>query len=133
MRLKTVATMGIRTGRKNRIEEMKFVIVNMVRTGMSHTNVGFHFSISRSAASKMMKRSEDKENCIMKKGGAKFKLSEAAFRILQRIILKNNKKSRFVLLTSSESTMVTNRLPKPYANTYTNVDYVTMRRYQNHT
>ena len=88
--------MATRTGRKNCTEEMKYAIVNMVRTGMSHTNVAIHCSISRSTVSKILKRFKDKENCIMKKRGPKFNLSEAAIRILQLILLKNNKNPLFV-------------------------------------
>ena len=70
--------MDTRTGGKNCTEEMKYAIVNMVRTGMTHTNVAIHFSISRSTGSKILKRSKDKENCTMKKIDPKFKLAEAA-------------------------------------------------------
>ena len=88
--------MGTCTGRKNCTEEMKYAIVNMVRTGMTRTNVAIHFSISRSTVSKILKQSKDKENCIMKKRGPKFKLSEAAIQILQRTFVKNNKEPLFV-------------------------------------
>ena len=95
VRSKTIATMRTRTGRKNCTQEMKYAIFNTVRTGMAHINVVIHFSIS-TTESKMLKQAKDKENCIMKKRGPKFKLSEAAIRILQRILLKNNKKQLFV-------------------------------------
>ena len=37
-----------------------------------------------------------RRNCVKKKRGPKFKLSEAAIQVLQRILLKNNKKPLFV-------------------------------------
>ena len=88
--------MGTHTGQKNCTEEMEYATINLVKTGMTRTNVVIHFPISRSTVSKILKRSKEKENCIMKKSGPKFKLSEAAIRILQRILLKNNKEPLFV-------------------------------------
>ena len=88
--------MGTRTGRKNFTEEMKCAIVNMFRTGMTHTNLAIHFSIWRITVSKILKRSKDKRNCIMKKRDPKFKHNEAAIRILLCILLKNKKKPLFV-------------------------------------
>ena len=75
---------------------MKFAIVNMVRTGMTQTNVAVHFSINRSTVSRILKSRRNNQNCTKKKGGPKFKLSEAAIRILHRVILKNNKKPLIV-------------------------------------
>ena len=88
--------MGTCTGRKNCTEEMKHTIFNMDRTGMTQNNVAIHFSISRSTVSKILKRSKGKENCINKKRGLEFKISEAAIRILQFLPLKNSKKPLFV-------------------------------------
>ena len=89
---KTVGTMGTRTGRKSCTEEMKYAIVNIARAGVTQTKVAIHFPISRSTVSKILKRLKDNENCIKNKRGPKFKLSKSAIRMIQRILLKNNKK-----------------------------------------
>ena len=85
-----------RRGCKNVTESVKFAIVSMARAGMRQCDIANQFNLAKSTVSQIIRKSKTGQVQLKKRRGPKFKLNAAAIRILQRILLKNNKKPLFV-------------------------------------
>ena len=92
----------------------------------------FIFSGGYCTVSKILTRNMDKENCIEKKRGPNLDWVKQKVEFYNESYWETTKSHYVKLSTSLESTMVTNCLLKPYANTFRNVDYVIMRQYRDH-
>ncbi len=67
MRTTSVLDMGTRKGKKNVAENEKFAAIKMAQVGMKQSDIAVQFKLSRSAISKLLKRSKNETVTVLKK------------------------------------------------------------------
>ena len=83
---------------KNVGNETKFAIVHMSKKGIKQFVIVKYFGISKTTISMILKKFSA-ATIGSKKWGPKYKLNEAAIRILKRVIIKNNMKPLYLSVT----------------------------------